>query len=48
MAINILKIMESPKVLEKLGNKSLEVAKAHEVRVCKDRLMGFYKQIANL
>lgn len=46
MAKNMLKILESPKVLERFGKKALAVAKAHEVRVCKDRLMGFYKQIA--
>lgn len=46
MAKNILKIMESSKTLEKLGKNALTVAKAHEVRVCKERLLGFYKQIA--
>jgi hypothetical protein len=46
MAKNMIKIMESEKVLERLGKNSLEVAKAHEVRICKKRLMGFYKKIA--
>ena len=46
MAKNMLKILESPKVLERLGKKALAVAKAHEVRVLKERLMGFYKQIS--
>lgn len=46
MATNMLKIMESAKVLEKLGKNALAVAKAHEVRICKKRLFGFYEQIA--
>ncbi len=45
MAKNMIKVMESAKVLERLGKKALEIAKAHEVRVCKERLVGFYKQL---
>ena len=42
---NMLKIMESSKVLERLSKKALATAKAHEVRLCKERLLGFYKQM---
>lgn len=45
MAKNMLKIMESSKVLERLSKKALATAKAHEVRLCKERLLGFYKQM---
>lgn len=46
MSRNMLKIMESSKVLERLGKNALEVAKEHEVRICKKRLFGFYEKIA--
>lgn len=46
MAKNMTKVMESSKVLERLGMNALSVAKAHEVRICKERLMNFYKQFS--
>lgn len=48
MAKNMLKIMESSKVLERLGQKALVVAKDHEIRVLKNRLLGFYKQLIKM
>ncbi len=48
MAKNMLKVLESAKVLERMGKCALAVAKAHEVRILKEKLLGFYKQIAKL
>lgn len=43
MARNMLKLLSSDKQLKEFGKKSLEIAKTHEVSVCKDRLIDYYK-----
>lgn len=47
MANNILKIISDEKTLEDFGNRSLKIAKTHEISKCKDYLLSIYKQIAD-
>jgi 1,2-diacylglycerol 3-alpha-glucosyltransferase len=44
MAKNMLRVLESDDRLREFGMKSLEVAKSHEVKECKDRLVRLYNK----
>lgn len=46
MAKNMLKLLESSKRLEKFGKGSLEIAKSHEIKKCKDKLIGIYEEVS--
>lgn len=47
MAKNMLKLLESDKKIEQFSQKSLEIAKSHEISKCKNRLLWVYESMAN-
>lgn len=45
MAKNMLRIVESSKIIKRFSQKSLDIAKSHEIHTCKDKLVKIYQQV---